>query len=254
MNIDADTAASALVETGQHTWAGMPAGWVLRDEGTIALVSGAPVAALNVVWAESADPQPRTIAPLLDRVAATGLPHGLQLRPGAGSALAEVAAKRGLLRGEDIPLMVLEDPAKLESAQHVEGLEVRQLQPEEAALHVRVSAAGFEAPEEVFQQFITPSLFRLPGIRCYLGEVGGRPVTTGIGVTVGRSVAIFNVATPPADRRRGYGAAVTARAVADGVAAGARWSVLQSSAAGYRVYQNLGYRTVELWQGWYSPE
>jgi predicted GNAT family acetyltransferase len=64
----------------------------------------------------------------------------------------------------------------------------------------------------------------------------------------------FNIATPPADRRRGYGAAVTARAVTDGLAAGARWSWLQSSVAGYPVYERLGFRTVESWQSWLSPD
>jgi len=40
--------------------------------------------------------------------------------------------------------------------------------------------------------------------------------------TLAAFVGISNIATPPADRRRGYGAAVTARAVTDGLAAGAR--------------------------------
>ena len=85
-----------------------------------------------------------------------------------------------------------------------------------------------------------------------MGEADGHPVTTGIGVTLGAFVGIFNVATPPAHRRRGYGAAVTARAVSDGLAAGASWSWLQSSPPGYQVYQRLGFRTVESWHTWLS--
>jgi hypothetical protein len=45
-----------------------------------------------------------------------------------------------------------------------------------------VAAAGFEAREEPFRQLITPDVLRVPGVRCYVGEDGGQPVVTGIGV------------------------------------------------------------------------
>lgn len=251
--IDADMVASALAGTWQHLLAAYPDGWVLREGGAVAGVSGVPLPTLNGVWAEWAHPDPPTVAALLDRVAATGLPHCLQLRPGSGRALAELAATRGMSREEqDDPLMVMEDPARLGRAQHMAGLTIRQLRPDEAPLHVQVAAAGFETPQEPFRQMITPSALRLPGVRCYLGEADSHPVSTGIGVTLGAFVGIFNVATPPAHRRCGYGAAVTARAVSDGLAAGARWSWLQSSPLGYHVYQRLGFRTVESWHTWLS--
>jgi len=93
-------------------------------------------------------------------------------------------------------------------------------------------------------------LLRLPGVRCYLGEAGGQTVTTGVGVTLGDFTGVFNIATPPAHRRRGHGAAVTARAVADGLAAGAKWAWLQSSPPGYATYTRLGFETVETWKCW----
>jgi hypothetical protein len=151
---------------------------------------------------------------------------------------------------EDIPLMALEDPRQLDTAQSVSGLTIRQLSPSEAHLHARLAAAGFEAPVEFFLQLMTPAVLAAPGVRCYLGEAGGQPVTTGLGVTLGSFVGIFNIATPAEQRRRGYAAAVTARAVADGLAAGANWSWLQASSAGYKVYERLRFRTVERWQCW----
>lgn len=254
MAIDADTAASALAKTWQHLLAAVPGGWGVHDGGAVAVVTGVPMPALNGVWVDRVNLEPPLVAALLDRVADTGLPHCLQARPGAGPVVAELAVVRGMHRDEDAPLMVMEDPAMLGRAQRVAGLEVRQLRPEEARLHAGVAAAGFEAPAAQFRQLITPGVLRLPGVRCYLGEASGHPVTTGIGVTLGAFVGIFNVATPPADRRHGYGAAVTARAVSDGLAAGATWSWLQSSASGYRVYERLGFRAVESWQCWLSPD
>lgn len=78
----------------------------------------------------------------------------------------------------------------------------------------------------------------------------GRPVVTGATLRVADAVGVFNVATLPSHRRRGYASAVSARAVLDGLADGARWAFLQSSAAGHGVYEQLGFRTVErsaLW-------
>lgn len=251
MSIDADAAAAALATLWQRLAGAMPAAWVQRAGGAVAMVTGVPSPFLNGVWSERADPDPGTVAGLLERVRATGLPHCLQLRPGGSQALSSLAGSRGMSREQDdVPLMVLEDPAKL--GKHVDGLVIRQLHPSEAELHVTVAAAGFEAPQEVFRQLVTPDVLSIPGVRCYVGEADGRLVTTGIGVTLGASVGIFNVATPPADQRRGYGAAVTARAVADGLAAGAAWSWLQSSPPGYPVYEQLGFRLVESWQAWVS--
>lgn len=216
----------------------------------MAWVSGVALPTLNGVWAERADPDPGAVAGLLDRVKATGLPHCLQLRPGASPALAELAAARAMSLEMKIPLMVMEDPAAVSLARQLAGLEVRELSPEQVRLHASVAAAGFQVPEELFAQLATPDMFRLPGVRCYLGESDGQAVTTGMGVTLGDFVGVFNIATPPTRQRQGYGAAVTVRVVADGMAAGAKWSWLQSSPPGYATYARLGFQTVETWPCW----
>jgi hypothetical protein len=253
MVIDADTAAAALAGTLQHLQrAAGSDGWAVREGGAIAMVTGVKVATLNGVWTERASPDPDIVARLVDRVAATGLPHCLQLRPGSGPALAGLAAVRGMSEHRESPLMVLRGPGQLDGARQAAGLQIRQLKPQDAELHVMVAAAGFGAPEELFRELLTPGLLSAPGVRCYVGEAGGQPVTTGIGVTIGSSVGVLNIATVPACRGRGYGAAITARVVSDGLAAGASWSWLQSSPAGYGVYERLGFQTVESWRVWLS--
>lgn len=250
MSIGADAAAAALIDAWRHMVSAVPNGWSRYEDGVLAAVTGVEVPTLNGVWVGRVEADSGTVADLLDEVAATGLPYCLQSRPDASGPADGLAAARGMRRDEIIPLMALERQGALHSAGGPNGLAIRELEPSEADLHATVAADGFEAPREPFLRLMTPSLLDAPGVRCYVGEVGGMPVTTGLGVTLGSSVGIFNIATPPAHRRRGYGAAVTARAVSDGLAAGATWSWLQASRAGFQVYERLGFRTVERWRCW----
>jgi hypothetical protein len=250
VSVDAAKAAGALVETWHYLASAVPGGWARSSTAGVAAVTGVAVPTLNGVWVEKVDADADDISDLLDEVAATELPHCLQFRPGSAALLVNLAASRGMAHLEDIPLMVMEDPGQLNAAQAVGGLVIRELLPDEAPLHARVAAAGFEVPPEMFLELMTPAVLATPGVRCYLGEAGGQPVTTGLGVTLGSYIAIFNIATPREHRRRGYGAAITARGVADGLAAGAQWSWLQSSAEGYKVYERLGFRTIEAWPCW----
>jgi GNAT superfamily N-acetyltransferase len=252
MTIDGDRAVRALTEVWNHFTAAMPEAWMVREDGALAGVTGVPLPTLNRVWVDEIGAEANAVATLLDQVAATGLPHCLQLRPGCDRALGELAARRGMTPSADIPLMVLEDADGIGVAEPTDLL-IRPLAPEDASHHASVAAAGFEAPEEYLQQLITTGVHTAPGVCCYLGELHGEPVTTGLGVTLGDYVGIFNIVTRPAHRRQGYGATITARAVRDGLSQGALWAWLQSSPAGYPVYQRMGFRTVESWPCWLAP-
>lgn len=217
------------------------------------MVTGVAVPMLNGAWPERLELEPRVVSELLDKVADSALPYCLQLRPGAAAQLGELARQRGMVGHEPVHLMVLERRESLDPFQDVERLSIRQLSPDEALLHATVAAHGFEVPEEPLIQLVTPEVLALPEIRCYVGETEGEPVTTGIGVTLGPFVGLFNIATLPERRGRGFGAAVAARAAADGLDAGAEWSYLQSGPASYRLYERLGYRSLERWDCWLSP-
>jgi GNAT superfamily N-acetyltransferase len=220
----------------------------------MAAVTGVAIPTLNGVWVESVDVDLHTIAELLDQVAATRLPHCLQMRPGVPSKMAELAWARGMRREDHLtPLMVLEGPSRSGKGRALDGFQVRELDPEEAALHAKIAAAGFEAPEELLLELTTPAVLALPGVHCYVGEVDGVPVTTGLGVAIDGWVGIFNIATPPAFRRHGYGAALTAAAVDHAFDAGATSAWLQSSAMGFQIYEEMGFRTSEHWTCWLSP-
>jgi hypothetical protein len=250
MVADSDNVASGLASAWEHLVAAIPLGWTRRESGVLAAVTGVPLATLNGVWPEWRKLDEVAVSSLLDEIANAGLPYCVQLRPDNNRRLASMAARRGMNREDQIPLMVLTDDSRLNDAQQVKNLRIRQVAPEEALLHARIAARGYEVPEEPFVQLMTPVVLRQPGVRCYVGEIDRNPVTTGLGITLGTSVGIFNIATPPGHRGQGFGAAVTARAVSDGLNNGARWSYLQSSSAGYEIYKRLGFLTLERWDCW----
>lgn len=206
---------------------------------------------LNGVWIYNPNAGREEVSILLDRVVDDQVPYCLQLCPRCDGVLRDVGQSRPMRRDTDIPLMALVDGSELSKVDDGE-LAIRVLQPHDAMLHADVAAAGFQAPVDEFRRLMTPSVLGRPGVCTYLGELDGEPVTTGVGVQLDEHVGIFNVATLPSHRRRGYGAAITARAVRDGFAQGARWAWLQSSADGYGVYERLGFTTLESWECWIS--
>ena len=92
------------------------------------------------------------------------------------------------------------------------------------------------------------------GWQRWAGLVDGRPVASS-GMMEGGGVAgVYNVATAPEVRRRGIGAAMTARAVRAGRDRGLEVAVLGASDMGRGTYERMGFRevcrdVVHLWPG-----
>jgi hypothetical protein len=80
---------------------------------------------------------------------------------------------------------------------------------------LRVAAAGFGVAIEMMCGLFVPELAG-SGTSYYLGRLDGEAVTTAVGFRAGNDLGIFGIATPPAHRRCGYGAAITAHAVRSG--------------------------------------
>jgi N-acetylglutamate synthase len=246
----AEVVADAMLDTWRDFIDAHPDGWASGGDGVQACATGIPSAGLNGVWSSRLDPDPAELERLLGELEARKLPHMLQLRPGAEAAAARVAERRGLVPDADVPLMRLDDAARIQAVEAPPGLRIRRLDASEAELHALTAAAGFAEPPDHFLRLVLPEVLRVNGARAYVGERGGEIVTTALGVTRGDYVAVFNVATPERHRRCGYGAAITARVVTDGFAAGASWAWLQSTTVGFRIYKALGFETVERWRCW----
>lgn len=249
--------ADEIARAGARAWEclmeAVPGGRVWHSGGALAVVTGLDLSGYNGVWGVSASVEPDAIAALLDEVATAGFPFCMQLRPKWPAEIDVLAKTHGLVRVPGEPVMVLEDAGRLGTAQHLEDLSIRQLAPDEGRLHGEVVARCFDEPEEPHRQLMSPEVMRSQGMRAYVGEHNGEVASTCVGVTVGECVAIFGVATLPSYRRRGYAAAVTARAVGDGFAAGASWAWLSASEQGFGVYAGLGFETVERWDFWEAP-
>lgn len=82
-----------------------------------------------------------------------------------------------------------------------------------------------------------------PEIGLFTGYVDGRAVATAAVYRADGIAEIGAVATRPDSRRRGYGAALTWAAVAEGAARGWTAAALRASELGYSVYLHMGFVT-----------
>jgi len=239
--------ASSLL-LAARAWLGerVPGGWSRQDGVHVASVTGMAAATMNGVW--SARPDANRFPQWLSSVRDAGVPHCAQFPSGSTTGRNAVEAA-GLTRGEEAPLMYAGAGT---AAAVVPGLVVRRLATDELAVHAEVAAAGFGAPAELFAPLVALGLAERSALHFYVAEVGGEQVATGLGLHLADHVGVFNIATPPEHRRRGYGAAITSRIVGDALAAGARGAWLQSSAEGHSVYERLGFVDVGVWECWLS--
>jgi GNAT superfamily N-acetyltransferase len=91
-----------------------------------------------------------------------------------------------------------------------------------------------------------------PG-RLFIGRVDGVAVGTSLAFVSRDVVGLYGVGTAPENRGRGYGGAMTVAGIKWGRRRGATLGVLESSDAGFRVYQRLGFRTVCETTAWVRP-
>jgi N-acetylglutamate synthase len=227
----------------------IPGAQLLRADGVDAVISGIPMPTLNPVWLERPNPPVADVAGLLDEVSLHGVPFALALRPGSAGPLVELAAARGLAAAGEVPLLAVDRAAAIRPPA---DLSIRLLGPGDAWVHARLCTLGFGLPDGIAQRSVTEDTLKSSTVRCYVGEIGGQPVATGLTITTGAFTGMANVTTDPRYRGRGFGTAITARAVADGLAAGASWCWLQSSPDGYPVYKSYGFQLIEWWPVWVS--
>ncbi|SFJ70570.1 Acetyltransferase (GNAT) domain-containing protein [Paenibacillus sp. UNC496MF] len=165
--------------------------------------------------------------------------------PGAAS-LAEALAAHGLDKVDEVSGMSLSLAGWTYEGPAIPGFTVRPIRTRAEMAWFREIVPdrfGFhgEAADVLVRINEAAAMGRHPAFRHYVGFADGRPAAAATAFRDGETIGIYNVATLDGYRRRGLGTALTAHALREGQAAGARLAVLQSSRMGEGVYRSLGF-------------
>jgi GNAT superfamily N-acetyltransferase len=223
----------------------VPGSLVQAEGGVIAFGTGLPLALFNQIVVTAADATDAGMSAAIGALEERGAPFYLVLRRGIDDRFGRLALELGLRVEEGIlPGMALH-PIPEPTPPVPDGHEIRRIN-EAAGLddHIQALAAGFGVPEPMARPWIGEELWLRDGCAVYVGYTDGHPVSSGFGVRTGRTIGVYSIATLPDARRRGYGAAMTERVVADGVTVGCDVAILQASDMGRPIYERLGFRTV----------
>lgn len=109
----------------------------------------------------------------------------------------------------------------------------------------RVFVESYEIPDWAGQAWVDATLSigigKTPW-RMYVGYLGGEPVATNMLFNGGGVASVYAVATLPAARGKGIGAAITLQPLLTAREMGYRYGVLFSSEMGVRVYERIGFK------------
>jgi ribosomal protein S18 acetylase RimI-like enzyme len=232
------------------SWTRLRGGRVVDLGDVVVFVSGAPVRYANGMVGARMAPQDADclIEEALDQLRAAGVPGSWSVGPGSEPAdLGERLLRHGFEFEQSMPWLA----AGLEEldldAPPPDGLEIREVT--DAATHdawVRAMRLGFGMldTEVALLSEVGERARAEPDPRWlrFAAWYRGRVVASSGLVLEGGVAAIYNVATDPAERRRGIGTAMTLAALRRGRDLGYRVAVLGTSDAGRGVYERIGFR------------
>ena len=246
----------------------IPDSLIRRAGGVAVVLSGLDLRLFNQIFVEDDRATPDAIASGVATARARGADFIVSLRRGIDDRWIPLLSSLGLAPAgpeQSVPGMALHPippgdggagPGAGGGRATPDGdrYDVR-LVTDEAGLedHIEVVTAGFGLPEPIVRSFMSPQLLGRPELTLYVGYVGHRAVTSGLGIRTGRTIGVYNISTTPEARRHGYGTAMTARIARDGAEAGCDVAILQASTMGRPIYERMGYRTVAVYDGYEDP-
>ncbi len=234
-------------------------GLVQRRDGVVAALTGLGARLFNQILVEDVTAIETALPAAVELARSRPAPWVVTLRDGDDDRAAAMAARLGLVCATSeawMPALALADAASAaKSARGLPpGLEINRATDVGVVTdHAKVAAEAFGMPEDMVCLVLGTEAWFQPQIAIYTGYLDGAPVVAGLGIRSRPTIGVYNIATVEAARRRGYGEAVTRRIIADGVAAGATVSILQSSATGRGVYERIGFEPVVEYSGWVEP-
>jgi GNAT superfamily N-acetyltransferase len=229
--------AAARLTPGSDAGRDGAIGWILND---------IPVPFFNQAFVLDAPAEEAALSRAVDRLRSHERPYQVRVRAGLDDALLPLIADLGLVEDpeEAYPAMALSPiPDDVDAAPGPEDLEIGVATDDSTFEgHVTVVAEGFGMPFDLVRRFLGPQVLEVAGISILVGSRAGEPVATAMAFVADGVVGVYNVATIEPARRRGYGAALTRRAIAEGRRRGAGVAILQSSTMGRPVYEAIGLR------------
>jgi GNAT superfamily N-acetyltransferase len=250
-------ALPAAIEASSIGWFAdcgrLPGGEVHDDRDALWVISGLPLALFNGVFRAHlpADRLDETVEALLGRFQARNLPMQWQVWPSTQpAALGECLLAHGCHYAVALPGMALDLNALPPDAPTPPGMAIAEVRDAaELQAWAQVVAAGFEFDDSTTAGDALFTIYASVGLgersagryRFYLAREAGEPVAASALCLAAGVAGVGWVATVPAARRRGLGAALTVAPLRAAHAAGYRVGVLQASPMGDPVYRRLGF-------------
>jgi len=214
-------------------------------------ISGFDFSSFNVAIIYNSDPLilEEAIAPLYE----ANLPHSVGLG-GAGLAHAEVLKAKGYVSKGAAPIMAYALDSTRDSFNLRIGLHVRRVETSsDLEIAISLLCETFDLPQDLCRNLVTPSLGVDEAFR-YLLYDQDVPVCTILFARNGKLLGCFDVATPPAHQRKGYGEELMRWAFATHADEGDELVVLIASKAGQPLYRRLGFQFLEFLQSWHLED
>jgi GNAT superfamily N-acetyltransferase len=159
--------------------------------------------------------------------------------------LSQLCATHGLRLTAEMPGMIAAGPiAKPRHA--LPAPEYRRVNSLQTLADFRgIGSVCFHVPPEWFNEVFDESVpCARPGFECWVAYFDGAPVATAASVPSDGVIGLYNIATAPEYRGRGFGEAITRHLIGTARAGQPACPiVLQSTSHGFRLYQRLGFKT-----------
>ncbi len=227
-------------------------GAVHEADGLLLVSSGLPVPFLNIAFVTRPlrAPEDQLIA-AARFFESRGEPFIIRIREGLDLPAEAACERLGFPYRDTVPGMA---STYLAAPPLPDGFEVRPVVTmAELDAFRSVVSRGFEIGYDDVARFLRPQLLEDAEVECYLGYWGGEPVASSTLVYGGRVAGIFNVATLPEARKRGFGEALTWHAITRGTSHGCDMASLQASEMGRPVYERMGFRLVSNYKTFHRP-
>jgi hypothetical protein len=231
---------------------------VRRAGGVVTILTGLPFDWFNQVLIEREEATPAGVLAAVAQARERGDPFVVRLRLGIDDRFVPTLTQARLVPESSDTLtpgmVAFPIDSDAISAPAPAELEIRRvIDAAGIDAHRSVVTAGFGSDPTVAQGTACRELLDRPECVLYVGYDGGAAVVSGLGWRTGRTIGVYSIATVESARRRGYGATMTARVLADGVVAGCDVAALQASEMGRPIYERLGFRTVVKYAAYVEP-